>query len=281
MKTIAIGGVGGSGTRSVAEIVRRLGYYIGDDLNQAHDNLWFSLLFKRAAVLTATVDEFAGLAEGFIARMRNGVGLPFCLSFKPERQQFEHDAEWLAARLHSFATQPSSRTLDQPWGWKEPNTHLVIEQWLRHLDNLIYVHVRRHPLDMAFGRNLNQLRNWAPMILHRPVTEGPRDALSYWCAAERRIELIRRFHPDRVHIVEFDTICRDPERFVLGLATLLGVTELPERVTDIAGAVQQPALLPRTKAVDLSVFDAADLQTICDLGYSLSSASLEPSPPGP
>lgn len=281
MKTIAIGGLGGSGTRGVAEVVRRLGYYIGDDLNEANDNLWFTLLFKRAAVLNVTDDEFGGLAEGFVARMRDGTGMPFSLSFRPGGNHFGHDAEWLAARLHSFATQPSSRTAAQPWGWKEPNTHLVIGQWLRHLDNLVYVHVRRHPLDMAFSRNMNQLRNWGATILQRPVTEGPRDALSYWCAVERRVDLIRRLHPDRVHIVDFDTICRDPGQFVLGLGTLLGVTELPGPVTDIARAVQQPALLARTKVVDLSVFDATDIQTICDLGYSLSSDSLKPSPPAP
>lgn len=36
---VAIGGVGGSGTRVVAEIVRSLGYYLGGDLNSANDNL--------------------------------------------------------------------------------------------------------------------------------------------------------------------------------------------------------------------------------------------------
>ena len=44
---VIIGGVGGSGTRVVAEIINLLGFYIGDDLNPAKDNLWFLLLFKR------------------------------------------------------------------------------------------------------------------------------------------------------------------------------------------------------------------------------------------
>ena len=44
---VVIGGVGGSGTRVVAEIIKRLGFYIGDDLDSANDNLWFLLLFKR------------------------------------------------------------------------------------------------------------------------------------------------------------------------------------------------------------------------------------------
>ena len=44
---VIIGGVGGSGTRVVAEILDNLGFYIGNDLNPAKDNLWFLLLFKR------------------------------------------------------------------------------------------------------------------------------------------------------------------------------------------------------------------------------------------
>ena len=44
---IAVGGVGGSGTRVIAEILIQLGFYLGKDLNASRDNLWFTLLFKR------------------------------------------------------------------------------------------------------------------------------------------------------------------------------------------------------------------------------------------
>ena len=44
---IAIGGIGGSGTRLIGNILYDLGFYLGDDLNRAYDNLWFTLLLKR------------------------------------------------------------------------------------------------------------------------------------------------------------------------------------------------------------------------------------------
>jgi hypothetical protein len=31
----------------VAEVLKRLDFYLGSDLNNANDNLWFPLLFKR------------------------------------------------------------------------------------------------------------------------------------------------------------------------------------------------------------------------------------------
>lgn len=47
MGPVVIGGVGGSGTRVVAELLENLGFYIGSDLNTASDNLTYTLLFKR------------------------------------------------------------------------------------------------------------------------------------------------------------------------------------------------------------------------------------------
>ncbi len=46
---VIIGGVGGSGTRVLAEIVAMFGFFMGKDLNSAGDNLTYTLLFKRPA----------------------------------------------------------------------------------------------------------------------------------------------------------------------------------------------------------------------------------------
>ena len=49
---VAIGGVGGSGTRLIAQILHEAGFYLGDDLSYAIDNLWFTLLFRRLEILS-------------------------------------------------------------------------------------------------------------------------------------------------------------------------------------------------------------------------------------
>ena len=51
---VAIGGIGGSGTRLIAQCLKELGFYLGGDLNQANDNLWFVLLFNLENVLSRT-----------------------------------------------------------------------------------------------------------------------------------------------------------------------------------------------------------------------------------
>ena len=45
-KVIAIGALGGSGTRVVAQILKNSGIYIGDNINHPNDNLIFTALFK-------------------------------------------------------------------------------------------------------------------------------------------------------------------------------------------------------------------------------------------
>ena len=43
---VAVGGIGGSGTRLIASLLESLDYYIGNDLNISKDNLFFSFLFR-------------------------------------------------------------------------------------------------------------------------------------------------------------------------------------------------------------------------------------------
>ena len=45
--SVVVSGVGGSGTRIIAELLNKMGFYLGNDLNSANDNLLFTLLFKK------------------------------------------------------------------------------------------------------------------------------------------------------------------------------------------------------------------------------------------
>ena len=66
---VAIGGVGGSGTRLIANCLEELNYYIGSDLNKAKDNLWFTLLFKHIEILQYNNRQTADLLNIFLQGM--------------------------------------------------------------------------------------------------------------------------------------------------------------------------------------------------------------------
>jgi hypothetical protein len=75
---IVVGGVGGSGTRVIAQILSEIGVYFGADLNRPADNLWFTLLFRRprwfrrvaernSAAILAGLDVFERIMTGRLA----------------------------------------------------------------------------------------------------------------------------------------------------------------------------------------------------------------------
>ncbi len=277
---VAIGGVGGSGTRIGATLLRALGYYIGDDVNEMLDNLWFTLMFKRRAVLLESADEFARLASLFFARM-SGSGLPADASSVVApltRDRLQHDAAWLTERAHSFMRHDTPRDSGGAWGWKEPNTHVVIDRLMQFDGELRYIHFVRHPLDMAYSDNKYQLENWGPIMLSREVRLDARDALAYWCAAHRRILGIMARWPDRSLMVDFDAVCDEPQRVTGGIAAFLGAHDASAACDAVARLVQRPPSSGRFREAGGTAFNPEDVRYVASLGYDVAMAPRRASP---
>jgi len=166
---VVVGGLGGSGTRVVAEMLQLLGYYVGDDLNEPLDNLWFTFLFKRpdwyrrvqagddaafASALRVFVDSMHGKRPG-VEGTRVIAGA-FLDQIEPPLGRLA----WSSGRAASlFRSRRHDHDPDK-WGWKEPNSHLFLDPLAAGLGGFRYVHVLRHGLDMAFSTNQQQLHNF-------------------------------------------------------------------------------------------------------------------------
>ena len=55
---IAIGGLGGSGTRLFAQIMYIFNVYMGSNINDTDDNLYITFLFKRKEILDISKNDF-------------------------------------------------------------------------------------------------------------------------------------------------------------------------------------------------------------------------------
>lgn len=209
----AIGGLGGSGTRATAMLVRNCGCWLGGDLNDALDNLWFTLLFKRASVLTDADVRLETLFSLFQARM--GGEVPELdtareLTAFAKHDRFGHSTEWFQARLQSLLTASVEQAGGMRWGWKEPNTHIIIERLFRYAPDLKYVHVVRDPFYMATSKNRNQLKNWGQAFLDRTPSGSIRDTIAFWVAAHRRLEELSEHHPGRIMFFNHDAFMANP-----------------------------------------------------------------------
>jgi hypothetical protein len=275
LEPVAIGGIGGSGTRVGAALLQMLGYYIGDDLNEALDNLWFTLLFKRRSVLLEGDPEFRQLVALFRSRMSGGT------NFSDEQRaqiialsgdgRLQHPQGWLVERADSFLNGFSSKRGGQPWGWKEPNTHIVIDRLFQHEPELRYIHFVRHPLDMALSDNQHQLENWGPVMLSREVSIEPRLSLSYWCAAHRRMLSFVNRWPKRILMVDFDALCAKPAAHCAEISNFLGV-ELSDAVrTNFCDLVETGRPIGgRFATTHLGKFDSIDLSYLTEWGYAIT-----------
>jgi hypothetical protein len=277
---IAVGGVGGSGTRVVASVLQAAGVYIGPDLNQALDNRWFSLLFRRPEwyrrqharhgrgvkhALDLFSDSMAGQAS-WTPRTSALLG----------RAVMERRSDWSRRRRRRIARRmvgnPGPREAVAGWGWKEPNTHVYLPELLDRFEDLTYIHVIRHGLDMAMSRNQNQVAMWSWYLdpTSPSFSQPARRSLRYWYVANKRAIDVGELLGDRFLLLNFDEMCQEP---VPSIHRLLEVARVPhdERSDWLAALVEVPASTGRYSGLDLRQFTDEELDGVRELGFDVTA----------
>lgn len=269
---IAVGGVGGSGTRLVSQLLRDIGVFMGDDLNEAGDNLWFTLLFKHTSILEVSAERFDLLLESFLSGMTGST--PFTeesitvIDSLARQDRAQHPSNWLLERKKTLLAATASRKMPLRWGWKEPNTHIVIERLWERLPDLKYVHVVRHGLDMAYSRNQNQLHLWGKSVLGRDHEIVPADSLAYWCRVQQRMETLQQQSQNRqrMHWLDYDRLCETPGPVLESLAQFL-LLDMGEIM--LSAAISKPP--KRHHPWKTEGFSATDIEYVRSLGYKVDN----------
>jgi hypothetical protein len=277
---VAIGGVGGSGTRVLAHALQAVGVNIGTDLNEPLDNLLFTLLFKDRRILALDDETFAKRCEIFasaVSGASNTLSIPDDVidGDRPGSGLVQHDTGWLnerKARLAERLFSGEEADSNIPWGWKEPNTHVVLDRLADNIPELKYVHLVRNGLDMAFSDNQNQLRFWGRYFLTNDQTDPdvtPTNSLSYWVRAEKRVREIGERMGSSFLLIRFEDLCADPETELSKLFAFCGISIDPAMMISLGANVQAPASVNRGRHADKAQMDAADLAWLAACGYSL------------
>ncbi|MDH5573077.1 MAG: sulfotransferase [Gammaproteobacteria bacterium] len=257
---IAIGGVGGSGTRLIANMLKKAGYYIGSDLNDSEDNLWFTLLFRYSDMLHESPSEIK--SRYYILEQALNGSSDFSqdqiklINKISSRNDALLPADWLRQRATSLLTQ--QKNIQQHcWGWKEPNTHLFIDHFLTKNKSLKYIHVVRNGLDMSFSHNQNQLRIWGKEVLNDDIAITPYYSLKYWCEVQRRMTCLSERFGNRVLLVNFDRLCQHNDDELARLMSFIGQEE--SKHEKFSRLIKTPGSIGRYKNEDLGQFDPKDI----------------------
>jgi hypothetical protein len=114
-------GRGGGGTRLLSQIVSSFGIFMGNEINVSFDSVeWVNTIYK--LVIESLTDPFE-------------VG--------SERDVFWQDA--VRAKAVAVLNMDKQNPAD-PWGWKLPETTLIVPQVIRYFPNARFVHLIRHPI---------------------------------------------------------------------------------------------------------------------------------------
>jgi hypothetical protein len=272
---VVIGGLGGSGTRLVTEILQKEGVHFPGDMNDFLDNLWFSLLFVRKTILLKPFEEVRRLIWIFNNAMRNGLPIPQeLLPLIDEAAMYDRGPS-----LRKAVLEGARETLLQSkfacgaqglWGWKEPNSHILIPLLHQHIPQMKFIYVLRNGLDMAFSYNKNQLTYfWGDLLLEGDAQPSPENALRYWVASYKRVCSQRAILGNRLYIVNYDFLCERPHEQIELLNRFLDINVSPEEVERIAKSVVIPNSIGRYRHGDSSQLRAEDIDFVRTLGFDV------------
>ncbi len=285
---IIVGGVGGGGTRVIAQILRQLDIHVGVCLNTASDNLWFTLLFRRRrwlanAIATENKPLYQALeifqAASLNQRRLTPAEIYFIVTAVPETCW--HWGKGPSLRLDkalrasvSLMRQPANRWSQyQGWGWKEPNSQLFLPYLNEFFPKMRYVQVIRHGLDMAYSRNQYQLHYWGHLFgLDRStIAASPLTAsLDYWIRSNQQaIDFGRRELRERFLLLNIDALCQHPGDEIQRLVNFLELPISDVHLSHLASIPRVPATTGRYRQAKLDVFRPDQLAAVQQLGYAI------------
>ena len=235
---IVIGGVGGSGTRMIAQLLQSNGVDIGSALNESMDNLWFTLLFRRPSWKKERVCSLEILKACRVlgaAHYGNGYeDIPldvknYIIDLAENMPNFglkgSPFGSWLDVAHHLLNHRYNHYT-NGLWGWKEPNSHMFLPEIMVTFLKLKYVHVIRNGVYMSRSSNQNQLNQWGLWFGDEVDAGGDVSERStqFWCASNLNARRICESSLADQHFwLKFEDLCSDPKSVATDLLSLIHI----------------------------------------------------------
>lgn len=243
---VLVGGVGGSGTRVITEILMKTGFFMGSNLNSSNDYLGYGLADTLRKLMSSQIEKTDYETIKYIHHRLGQIELEI-------KSDMEHSRHY------------------HGWGWKVPGNFYLLEYANNYFPKFRYIHVIRHGLDMAFSSNQNQLKNWG-MCFDVDINKLPLPiaSLKYWTEANKFARSLgAKLMKKRFHLLSFDDLVMKPQKTVEELLVFLDVEYSNKDIGKLADIVHKPASLGRYKKEDISIFSKADIKEVIDFGFQV------------
>jgi hypothetical protein len=223
---LVVGGVGGSGTRLVAQLLQNMGIFMGDYLNEAEDALAFMQIY-----------------EGYINNYLMGVA------------NYQQLADEL---LRAMIYHRKNCSANSQWGWKNPRSIYLLPILDCLIPNLRFIHVVRDGLAISTSDNQMQLEKHGLSILQNDMQTLPKkqQSLLLWSIVNNAAADYGKLMGDRYFLVRYEDVCENPNKVFSTLAHSLGL-QLPN-VWDVS--INSPRM--RQESMNQQYFSSTTIEYI-------------------
>ena len=281
---IIISGLGGSGTRVVAEIFMHVGVFLGSDLNNSLDNLFFTFLFKHPHKFTFPNSQQASLVHQLFdvhhkillrneSMTVNDLRWLAWAGLQHGIHRIYYNWRWVASRWYKiFIAKHKTIKPASSWGWKEPHVVYFLPQLLEFYPEAKFVFLIRHGLDMAFTRNDQQFRHWPLYYGEKNFVRIPRAMFDYWYQFNKYALGIaeQQLGKERFHVVKLENLYGvNKHEHIIRLLKYIDIDDVPD---DVLRIPQVPTSANRYLKHDISWIDAEVEQKLTEFGYSVNLA---------
>ena len=159
------------------------------------------------------------------------------------------------------------------WGWKEPNSHLLLEYMNEFFPDIKYIHAIRNGLDMAYSRNHRQLYHWGPLFGINPrdnQCEIPELSFRYWVEANSHVmDIGKKMDSDKFLLLNFDRLCKNPKEGIIQLLAFLDINPDSKTMTRILSLPKVISSIGRYRNKDLSWVKESDISFLLSMGFTV------------
>lgn len=201
-----------SGTTMVAELLERLGLFLGKELESNHEALYFldldDELFRRA---NAAWDNPSPMLAFFAHR--DAVELSRrALESDLESKNFRSFVGW-----KQYLKQGGVSGMDRPWGFKDPRAVFTLPLWLQLFPDAKLVAVHRNGIDVAnslFTREKKRLAHQREVFERRVARRAPhrRFERAAYKGSPRCLSFDGAFSLWEEYVARLDQVLADAER---------------------------------------------------------------------
>lgn len=228
---VFIGGVGGSGTRIICQILKDVGFYMGSKLYAENDAVdffpfygkWTDIYLKEKIKMNAK--DLEQMKKDFHASLKNH------LKMLPNK--------------------------NSKWGAKNPRSILFLPFLFSQFPKMRFLHVVRDGRDMVFSKNLDLL-NFNGQILLNKQNLDKFDNLSIWSIVNLNAKIFcEQKLKDNYLAIKFEELCSNPKHVIEKIFNFTGI--LDYNLSEIEQKIITPKTIGRWKENQEAILDKMTL----------------------